>query len=541
VYACHAAATGQDDGVTFQSPESRSLAVEVDGLMRKCKDVARSIKTGQSETSTPYSELRLSSQYRGHSDVAASAYFKSFESVHRILHAPSFWADYRRFWDEPESCPNSLRLKVLLVLGIGSALAEYTENNALTRSMVRRWIHAAQTWLSGPMKKDRLDIAGLQIYCLTILARQVFSVGGDLVWISVGSLVHRAMQIGLHRDPKYLPGMSVLQAQLRRRLWATIIEMALQSSLDSAMPPRISLDEFDSEPPSNINDDDMDEFTTTLPLHRKETYTETSLQLLLLDSLPIRLKILRLLNSLHSELSYLDVLALGSEINEADRACNKFLNEHQTSDVGPFQRNMLYYYLRRFILPLHCPFACKARENPLFYYSLKASLDTAMSIISPEPDEGFSRVLILGGGLFREGIRVATSAICQELIAQAEAHQLDGTLHRKSQYRELLKKAIEGMMALAIERIRQGETNIKMHMLLSMILAQAEAIEMGTDRELMVARSAKDSLVFCHGLLCTLAGDALRFDHTPEGFAGGEENLGLDLDFDYFFASGDFL
>jgi hypothetical protein len=164
-----------------------------------------------------------------------------------------------------------------------------------------------------------------------------------------------------------------------------------------------------------------------------------------------------------------------------------------------------------------------------------------MSIISPEPDEGFSRLLILGGGLFREGIRVATTALSQELIAQAEAHRLDGTLHRKSQYRELLKKAIKDMMVLAIERIRQGETNVKMHLLLSMILAQAEAIEMGTEKELMVARSAKDSLVFCHGLLCTLAGDALRFDHAPEGFAGEEGNPGLDFDFDYFFSSGDFL
>lgn len=335
--------------------------------------------------------------------------------------------------------------------------------------------------------------------------------------------------------------MSVLQAQLRRRLWATVLEMAVQLSLDSAMPPRISFDEFDTEPPSNNNDDEMDVSTTTLRFHLREMYTATSLQLLLLDSLPIRLKILRLWNSLHTKLSYLDILALSTEITDADRACTTFLNEKEGSVVTKFQRNMLHYFVRRFILLLHCPFACEARTNPLFYYSLKASLDTAMSIISPEQDEGFARILALGGGMFREGISVATSAICQELIAQAEAHCLDGTLHRKSQYRDLLKKAITEMTALSIERIRQGETNVKLHMLLRMILAQTEAIEMGTSKELMVAQSARDSLLFCHGLLCTIASNTTHLGPAPEAFGAEQENYELDFDFDFFLSDGCFV
>jgi hypothetical protein len=77
-------------------------------------------------------------------------------------------------------------------------------------------------------RKDRLNITCIQIYCLTILAREVFAIGGDLVWISMGSLVNRAMQMGLHRDPKHLPPMPVLQVELRRRLWVTILEMLVQ-------------------------------------------------------------------------------------------------------------------------------------------------------------------------------------------------------------------------------------------------------------------------------------------------------------------------
>jgi hypothetical protein len=176
---------------------------------------------------------------------------------HRVLHVPTFWAEYERYWDRPESVTIDLRLKILLVVGIGSSLHDHEDAAAAHRNteMVHQWIYAAQTWLSGPLEKSRLDMTGLQIYCLTILARQIFSIGGDTVWMSMGSLVHRAMQMGLHRDPKHLPAMSLLQAELRRRLWVTILDLVVQSSLDSWMPPRISLDEFDTDPHYNIHDD----------------------------------------------------------------------------------------------------------------------------------------------------------------------------------------------------------------------------------------------------------------------------------------------
>lgn len=122
----------------------------------------------------------------------------------------------------------------------------------------------------------------------------------------MGSLLHSAMQIGLHRSAKKLPVMSVLRAELRKRLWATILEMSLQSALDAAMPPRISLDEFDNEPPSNVNDDEIDESTSELRAYPSNVYTMTSMQLALLDTMPTRLRVLELLNGLYSEITYTD-------------------------------------------------------------------------------------------------------------------------------------------------------------------------------------------------------------------------------------------
>lgn len=519
-------------------------------LLQKCKNIARSLKVGRpSRSLISRPEFGFAPPSREVADAMVTLYFRSFESTYRILHEPTFWAEYERYWSHPESVKTDLRLKIFLVIGIGSSLRGHgdTDAEAGFRNTVHQWVYASQTWLSGPLEKDRLEITGLQIHCLTILARQIFSIGGDLVWVSMGSLIHRAMQIGFHRDPKHLPAMSVLQAEIRRRLWATILEMAVQSSLDSAMPPRISFDEFDTEAPSNNNDNEMDESTTALQPHPKGTYTSTSMQLILLDSLPTRLRILKLLNGLHAELSYLDVLAMSAEITDAYRACSCFAKEHEESGVTPFHRNLLDYLVRRFLLPLHCPFAIQARTNPLFHYSLKASLEAALAIISPEPDEGFSRLMAIGGGMFREGIRCATTAITLELVAQAEAQRLDGTLHRNSQYRDLLKQAVKDLRLLSTERIRQGETNVKSHMFASMVLAQAEAIEAGTPCEFKIAQSGRDSLEFCHDLLLTRAGTVSlpspnnTGPPTSTGLDGGQEGYyGLDFDFDFFLPDAGF-
>ncbi|KAI0900221.1 fungal-specific transcription factor domain-containing protein [Annulohypoxylon nitens] len=528
------------------SPQDTELGIlygQIWGLLQKCKAMARCTKLGRPSRWLYRPEFDLEPPSREVADRAVAIYFKSFESTYRILHEPTFMSEYQKYWDEPEGVTIETRLKILLAIGLGSSLSEHIESNSGFRQTINHYIYAAQTWLAGPLEKDRLNINGVQIYCLTILARQIFSIGGDLVWVSSGSLIHIAMQIGLHRDPKHLPTMSVLQAEIRRRLWATVLEIIVQSSLDTAMPPRISFDDFDTEAPSNLNDDEMDESTTVIQPHPKSIYTTTSIQLILFGLLPTRLRILHLLNGLHTELSYLDALALSSEITDQYRTCNAFMRENEQSGATPFHRNLLDYLVRRFLIPLHCPFGGEARTNPLFYYSLKVSLDSALSIISPEPDEGFSRLMALGGGMFREGIRFSLTVITRELIAQVEAQRVDGTLHRNPQYIHLLKKAVNDMVELSVERIRRGETNVKGPMFLSMIMGQAEAMEEGVSCDLKVAQNAKDSLELCYDILQartgTMPSPGPNTGLTPISFSGAQGDYGLDFDFDLdFFFSG---
>ncbi|PKX93962.1 C6 zinc finger domain protein [Aspergillus novofumigatus IBT 16806] len=483
IIACYSQIMGKSskDGL-FQGPETSALISQATDFLQKCKNRARIIKTGRPTRGLLY----------------------------RILHVPTFWVEYQRYWDNPDGVAPSLRLKVLLAIGIGSSLYDHGHRAAALRNidLVQQWIYAAQTWLSGPLEKDRLEISGLQIYCLSILARQIFSIGGDTIWISIGSLIHSAMQLGLHRDPKHLPAISVLQAELRRRLWYTILEFNVQSSLDSWMPPRISFDEFDTEPPSNINDDVLDELTTKFQSCPKGTLTATSVQLALIDTLSVRLQIVQLLNGLHSELSYDRVLSLSSDLIDALQACSRWVKDGDGST--PFQRNLLDYLIRRFMIPLHYSFSNQACTNPLFHYSLKLSLDAALAMVSPEPDHSFARLMATGGG-------PSGRAISLELLAHVETQRLNGTLHRTRQYRDFLKQAVHDLISLSEERIRQGETNVKNHTFLSMILAQAEALR--------VVRAARDSLELCNTLLKTREDTGSMPSPDDAGLAAGMEGV----------------
>ncbi|KAJ8605962.1 hypothetical protein MRB53_041255 [Persea americana] len=506
IYSCYVAASGGDGSASwFQDAETAALIPRISELLQRAKAAAVKIKSSRpSRASLQIAATDLIPPARDVADAMVELYFQSFESTYRILHRRSFRQDYEKFWASPNTAPASLRLKVLLVVAIGASIHKDIDNDPRFYDEASRWICAAQDWLLAPSEKARLDITGIQIHCLTFLARQIYSSSADLVWISVGNMINAAVQLGLHRDPKYVAATSPFQAELRRRLWATIVEMEMQTAMDTAMAVRIRVDDFDTEPPSHVNDHEIGEETTEIRAHPRAKYTETSLQLLLVDTRPIRLQILQLLNGLHSKFLYADALALSKELTNAHRPFSKFIQDNSRSGLTAFHRNLLDYCVCRFLIPLHGPFASKARTNPLFHYSRRVGVDAAMAIVSPEPSEPYTRLMTLGGNLLREGLRCAITAINLDLVIQADSDRLDGTLHRPSPFTEPLRKAVKDMMALSEEQIKKHETNVKLHSLLASILALIDA---GSDVSVKkrVAQAAIDSLEHCLGLLQSVA------------------------------------
>ena len=473
---------------------------EVHELLYKCKDIAKRTKSHRPTERHLNDSPRESFPPQDVADALTRLYFQNFESTYRILHIPSFQNDYEQFRTDRNKIDDGTLNVILLVMAIGACFFVEPAKEVQVRADAQKWVYAAQAWLSDPVGKRRLSIIGLQVHCLLVLARQTNLVGADLVWISMGSLVRTAIHMGLHRDPNKYPKLSPFHAELRRRLWATVAEMAVQSSLDDGMPPMISFEDFDTLAPGNIADVDILESTKDAPNPKPDgTFTQTSLQIDLLKSLRTRLEVARLINHFRSNPTYEDVLRLSSNLSEVLREhalrTQNYLMFTRNEKPTMFHRNLMEHLLRRFLLALHRPFGIKARKDPRYYFSRKVCLEQALMISSPHTDNDFSRLMAIGGGIFREIMTHCALTVGLELITQLQEDERNMTLQRNRLQRQPLHDAIRRILDLSKDRLRLGETNVKGLLFLSMALGQAESMEAGTSQEDGILNAAKQSVV----------------------------------------------
>ncbi|KAJ5798984.1 uncharacterized protein N7503_006489 [Penicillium pulvis] len=375
----------------------------------------------------------------------------------------------------------------------------------------RDWIHIAQTWLSAPLEKDRLTCNGIQIHCLLLLARQVTRLGADLVWISAGSLMRMAMQMGLHQDPNCMEEMSLHEKEIRRRLWYTILEMNVQAALDSGMSPMISAGDFNTLPPSRMSDEEL-ELGGTQVENQSGTHGpsfQKHLLPLLADSLPLRLNITKIINSLQEEPSYEEVLRLEKDLAIACCTATSALDSttplNPMSDPSRFALSHFTHLLRRFTLCFHFPYAVQAKKNPLYTYSQKNCLDATQDIVSILDDELYARLLLTGGGMFRDLITRGSFILYLELTSDINADtSLVSRGRSRSRHEPILRDA-RRVAQYAKERMFHGETNVKGYVYISMATAQIEALFDGSFPEEAAMDAARDSLETCRRILEVMA------------------------------------
>ncbi|KAI1258496.1 hypothetical protein F5Y18DRAFT_413410 [Xylariaceae sp. FL1019] len=516
-----------------ETATTAQLNLSVRNLLQQCKALGKSTKYSRPGRVLSCPEPLVLSKDAG--DRFAHLYVANFESAFRILHVPTFWKEYGEYWENSTHAPDVTVLKVNLVMAIGSGLCQEPTGRKATTQTALQWVYVTQDWISGPFEKSRLSFDCLQLHCLLLLARQVLSIGSDLSWVALGSLTRCSIQLGLNRDPRHFPQMSVLQAELRRRLWATILELNLQASLDSGTPPGFSIDDYDTEPPSNVNDEDINESTKALVDYSEATNTDTSLQRFLLRTLPPRLEMLHRMNGVERKLKDDEILALSSKLSILCRELGALAQGHDSEDNSGFKRNLTALLLRRFLLGLHRPLAGRIRENPLYYHSRKMAFDSAMTLLRPPPNELFSYVMRRGGGFFKGCFNHVSLALASELLIEMQEEGPD-TFTGTTSYKKMLVEAVKEIRERWVERLKLGERNVMLHMKLSIVLTQAEENTEGISLQQRMAQSAKNSLKFCYSLMRANADSS----HYNDAGSMSQDHLQLDLS-DCSFDFGDIM
>lgn len=457
------------------------------------------------------SDLRAYVRPRERCDVLVDAYFRTFETVFRVLHQPTFRRQYDQYWQDPSLASETFVVTMLLVLSIGSCFSRSLDDpRAFYDYSAWRWVHAAQLWTSTPLEKRHLNLKGLQIHCLLLLSVQVNAIGADLTWISAGALLRAAMIIGLHRDPSLFPQIPALEAETRRRVWATVLEITVQSALDCGMAPTISERDYDCGLPSNIDDDQIDESTESLPPAKPiDVYTQTSGQLALASHLALRLRIVEALNGISSQLSFTDALEMYKTLSDSYRPVfarfQAFLTGNPTSNAptaSAFQVKMLDLLYRRFLLSLHVPFALQAKSDLTYFYARKVCLDSSLLILSSpiavDSSDDYQRLRIFGRGLFKG---LFLQAGCILFIELAAALSEDAADYSMVLDRNALYHALRQLVGTFRRRLEAGETSVKSYVIYSCALAQVEALRSGKEPVCAVLDVARQTLEESLGLL----------------------------------------
>lgn len=482
--------------------------------LKRCKQLAKTIKQHRAPPwpCLPTSELPP----KNVADELVECYMRTIEPIYRVLHIPSFKNDYEALWSLTSTPDASFVIQVKLVLAIGATTYDSTFS---LKAQAVRWVYEGQTWLSAPEFKHRLGIQSIQSTILLLFARDATGVGEDLLWTSVGSLVRTAMYMGLHRDSTGLPPtMTLLAKETRRRLWNTILELTVQSSMACGGAPLIGLDDFDTEAPGNFDDDQLTNEEAPPPPKNPDRFTQTTVSIALRKAFPQRLAIAKFLNDIHSGSTYQETLRLDTELRSAYKTLTRALHAKNKAPAPPagnadertrktaipsdFQLRSLDLLMRRYFLSLHFPFFGASLTETSFTFSRKVAVEAALRlwraaypvprIISvpqtpsrdsdDDDDDLVIRVVTHGSGMFRTVGIQAFIIITSELKAMMKEE--DGLAGQSGvALRPDLLAVMEDAKSWTWNCIRAGETNIKGYLFIRMACAQVEGLMKGLSAE----------------------------------------------------------
>ncbi|CAI7663288.1 unnamed protein product [Penicillium pancosmium] len=486
-------------------------------------------------------------------DRLVNHYMRTFELIYRCFHIPTFWAEYEQYFSQSQLVVTNFAIKLGLVLAIGSVFSN-DDDKVIQRSR-RTWIQAAQYWMVGPSEKTTNNLDGIQIFCLLLVSRQITLVGRS-PWLSESGLLRVAMAMGLHRDPQ-LFSLSPFQAGIRTRLWTTVLELVIHGSMDCSIPLLLSSNDFDDHMPLNVSDADLDSTSKQSPSPQPLTsHTESSIQILMRQSLPLRLEVVRAVQNERLEHSYEKAIELATKLQTFCRTLASYCRSHWSKFLS-MHHAFLDMQIRRYILALHRPFMLQAQKDPRFYFSRRVCQESAMIIatyaerlrLPADSLDDLSKLMVMSTGSFRGPLSLdVISVLGLEVVSQLEEmgsgpssasiglnHTLvlDPLAELARAQRAPIIRLLEHINEQSLQIIKLGHPTLKRYIFLAGILSQIYAMERGQPILSAVLNTAKDSVKECYDVL-----QSYRAANTPREVEVIDNGLldGLDIgamDFNY--------
>ena len=324
------------------------------------------------------------------SDQLIQIYVDNLESTYRVLHLPSFWEEYSHFWKAPQEGRPAFAAIILLILASTYCIKEanasmFRGDSSVGRETAVLWIRTCDSWLQTQSQKNT-TMATFQIHCLSFIAKRINSIKRKRIWASAGNLTRLALSSGLHRDAQIVNlrhsassrrKISIFDQEMRRRIWATISELELQTAFERGMPAMLRDLVEDCGPPLNLDDEELDPSADQLPSPGPiSNYTRSSFQHLSRSSWSLRLELVSVINGPYPQMAYEVVLMF-------DKKITQHLDEipHWSDKASLVSRVLLQLQLHMFLLFLHRPYAREEARSSRYNYSAIVHLRSAMTIL----------------------------------------------------------------------------------------------------------------------------------------------------------------
>ncbi|RYC96850.1 hypothetical protein BFJ63_vAg17 [Fusarium oxysporum f. sp. narcissi] len=207
------------------------------------------------------------------------------------------------------------------------------------------------------------------------------------LWLVQGIIVQLALSQGYHRDPHNFPSITPFSGEMRRRVWAVIVQLDLRLSSQMALPCVLKSQQYDTAEPRNLLDTDFDENTIDLPPSRPETEVTPVLYSLAKGRID---KMMGLVNDIVNDTKehpYTEIMELDRKLQEAEASLPPIFTWQPLSQsfmVAPeivMHRVLLQLAIQRLTIWLHRKYLEPSYTHTCYQHSRKACVQAAIKVL----------------------------------------------------------------------------------------------------------------------------------------------------------------
>lgn len=258
------------------------------------------------------------------------------------------------------------------------------------------------------------------------------------IWILLGTMIQLAMHMGYHRDPKHFQSMSPFAGEMRKRVWATIVELDLGISTQMGLPRLIKQWQADTTEPSNLQDSDFYTAAMDIPPSRPENDLTPMLYRLVKARMIATTGAIWDFATDTRLYTYTDVMKMDAKLREMYISIPECLKWHSMAHCildAPqiiVQKVFLEIMFHRARIVLHRRYLHSSPTNKKDGYSQQACLDAALQLLEyqhmlQEETQPFCQLYQERwrvSSLVNHDFLLATSILCSYLQqARGETHE----------------------------------------------------------------------------------------------------------------------